>query len=711
MVDVTNPFMVAYLSEGSYAPEELLARYSFEPIQYLHRKLASSNNVFLIGRPGVGKTMLLKIFDPDLVTLLYESEDPDRVRARSFLPEATVGIYLNLASPTVLTDLFQGRDRQNTWWFEAYSDFLSTFLFDQTLNAIERLFQVPKWRQSNHATTSMPLTNPIFVKELIRLLRRDSAQFEELDSVDGIRQLLHARLQEWSRFANSDAGIDPPKPIFGRLGRPLFSLVASMRKAAIFESPFRLFVIVDQYESLYDSREVIDFRPIFCEGMRAASRGSTGVEFKIGTRRYAYTNFYLPDGRSKIDLGREIIEIDLDAVADNFYHKLAADIFQKRMSPYFTSSPTALNPSRYLPSLTPIEETQLYTGDHSSEDRHILPFIERWKAYGLNATNCEGIVEDSGLRRANALVATLACVAITRWFRHGMKAAPLKCPEAPNGLNDVDRMKFYLSTLLQAIDERVITKPQGTKSTQRVRAIDYFVRDVTEAGLFQLASCYKNQRRYFTGFEAIVRLSSNVAVVLIELLQAVYEDTILSGKRVTVEVRPQLQSEAIYKVSSNWFNRITKEYDYGETHYEILSALGGALRRVQLELSAPQPCPNGFSVDSIDLDRDRLSTPNIGPRMDARSWLEEAVSRGLLEEEQHESKQRGKPKRRKYYVNRILCPYFGISAIWRKDPPYVHDLQKFVRTLREGNLPDEFANLLSRSETPHARVRQRSLLS
>ena len=710
-MDTLNPFVVSYLTEGSLTAQELLQRYSFEPIQYLHQKLASNNNVFLVGRPGVGKTMLLKIFEPDLMSLLYESDNPEHARVREFLPLGTVGVYLNLASPDSRLDQFQGRAYSNDWWLQAYADYLNTFLFDQTCYAIEAMFEVTEWRKRNKVRTVNPLERPSLSRLLLQNLRKESSAFDELHSFGELREFFQKRLQQWSRFTNNADEMDAPKVLFPRLGRPLFHLANSIRRCSLLSSPFRLFVIVDQYESLYGYRTIIDYRPIFNEAIRAASRGSTGIEFKIGSRQYAYKHFELPANSGRIEIGREAIEINLDAVAENFYEKLAEDIFQKRLKPFLSGIRTNdLDPKKYLPGLRPIEEASLYAGDGEAVAKHISPFERDWRGYGIGQAACDEIVTNSGLRRANALVGTLACIAITRWLRRGMNGSPIGCAPLKARFATEQKVATYLRILLGEIQNQMEPKDRRKAHARlkRNRVIDNFVHDATVPALFQLASYYKNLRRYYSGFNTIVRLSSNVAVVLIELLQAIYERALLSGNDLNNQVPPQLQSEAIYRVSSNYFERISRELDYGETHREVLKTLGGAFRSLQIELAAPHPCPNRFSADAAQVEK--AISDQASPRNDARAWLEDAVSWGLLERYEHQDKRRGRPKRDKYCLNRVLCPYFGLSEVWRKDPPYIRDISAFFRALREGEMPTEFSDLLARSETQLEKARQGRLL-
>src|SRR5688500_6145729 len=99
-MDDRNPFSVAYLTEASLGTDELVTRYSFLPFKYVRAQLSATTNVFLVGRKGVGKTMILKVFEPEFQQLIYDSDEAEHKTIREGLPDATLGLYLNLASPT-----------------------------------------------------------------------------------------------------------------------------------------------------------------------------------------------------------------------------------------------------------------------------------------------------------------------------------------------------------------------------------------------------------------------------------------------------------------------------------------------------------------------------------------------------------------------------------------------------------------------------------
>jgi hypothetical protein len=104
-----------------------------------------------------------------------------------------------------------------------------------------------------------------------------------------------------------------------------------VRRLSVFKKPFRIFLLIDQYEALYHHRAVIDFRPAFNQAMFAASRGGTGVEFKLGTRPYAYSNRQLLNGDGRVELNREIIEVSVDKLASKYYGQFAVDLYAKRL--------------------------------------------------------------------------------------------------------------------------------------------------------------------------------------------------------------------------------------------------------------------------------------------------------------------------------------------------------------------------------------------
>lgn len=708
--DPRNPFSVSYLTEASLSAEELLSRYSFSPFRYLQSRVSDSQNVFLIGRKGVGKTMLLKLFAPELMSLLYSSEQDEHAKVRDLLPAGTVGVYLNLAAPTARLNLFQGESHPENWWRRAYADFLNATLLEQALRSIETMCAVPRWAARAGLTGPSILRDSTVTEHFLRGLREESSEYEAVRDVDELSAYLQERIKRWSRFVNGDPNFQDPPSTLLAIGRPLFRLTEAIQHARLTKMPFRLFVLIDQYEILHQRRGLIDYRPIFNEAMYSASRGGTAIEFKIGTRQYSYRNFNLPDGAGRIEANREMQEVDIDLVAEKFYREFAAELFTKRINSFSNVPRTQTHiANERLPGLEPLKEVELYLGNATGEEpRHLAAFLHRWSQMGLPPFE----LPDSQGRSSpeQTYFEALAAIAVARWLKGPRKTPPLHCP--PSRANQLERSAAqYFADLIKTIRERTaLGTAASSKGNTHLRAVENFVHDVQEAALFQLASAYKNQRKYYAGWDAILTSSSNVAIVLIEILQGAYEQLLLGGGDVVIDVvPPQTQSEAIYRTSINWFSRIPKECDFGETHQLFLKNLGALLRQVQLEITVPQPCPNGFSV--VDSQLGSADDPLGSPRDNAAALFIDAVSWGLLEEEVHQHKTRGKPKRRKFYLNRVFCPYFGITQVRRKDPVYISDIQEFVDAVKAGKMPEDFQKVLARAtKAPRAKgVGQRGL--
>jgi hypothetical protein len=696
-----NPFSQAYLTEASLTTDDLLERYSFLPFLHVQTQLSSTTNAFLVGRKGVGKTMILRVFEPEFQRLIYKSDQAEHRKIRERLPQGTLGLYLNLASPGARLTLFQGHGFDERWWLRAYSDFLNTVLLEMAFEALDSMLAVPEWLEANRGKGGDSLE--AVAPGLLERLRNESSEYDRIASVPALRNHLRSRIQHWSRYVNRDPSTPQPPAVPLALGVPLFALVSSVRAAKMLRKPFRVFLLVDQYESLYQHRNVIDFRPAFNQAMYEASRGGTGVEFKIGTRQYSYRNLNLLEKGGRIESGREMIEIPLDDLANRFYHKFAIELFSKRLTSvagHLRQPTTVLRPYECLPSLTPTEEARRYVGESTSDlPKHLSVFSQHWESYGVNHSELNDALSDAHVREAEPLIATLACIAVTRWLRDGTRA--------PVGFGLVRKsagrvgLRDGLTQSVEHIAERyALGSAAARKRSAALRAIDDFVRDVEHAALFHLASAYKNQRKYYAGLDSIIRLSSNVAVVLIEILRAAYDQHILDGGSVFGEpVKIEVQSEAIYRVSESWFNRVPSECDFGETLQQLIRGWGVSFRKLQLEATVPQPCPNGFSFkgDVLSSGLDEACTP----RNDARVLLSEAVNWGLLEEHEHQDKRRGQPKRRKLYLNRVFCPYFGVSEIRRKDPIYVRALEAFTADVLRGDTPDEVKSLINKGTRLH----------
>lgn len=703
-----NPFISAYITEKVSETRELLPFYSFLPYQSFREQLEQQNNAFLAGRKGVGKSMLLKVYEPEMMSLIWNSNDAEHITAREAMPRAVVGAYFNLSTPDARLSLFRGRGRDDSWWLAAYSDYLNCILFEKAVAAIRMMCSVKTWSKASGFEGRNPLQDRAVIRHIIASLRRESSGFDSVTSITSLENYFLEKKTSWMRFLNDTNPLPvahPPDSML-MLGIPLFALTSAINSVASRPSKLRLFILIDQYEALFDQRKALDLRPIFNQAMHSATRGGVGVEFKIGTRHYAFRNLNLPGSSGQIEFNREAVILDMDTSRDSWYPEFAEDLFRKRLASIQSAGSLprgAGNFRKLVPGLKPRDEAEAYRGKSGQNiQKHLRCFERRWSEYGFADATIENIMRASGLRDVHPLTATIACIGLTRWIRDG-RAEPLFKIQLPGRISARldDQIIENARELVRLIEWRYEHgEAKARKHDKTLRAIDDFIHDVEEAALFILASSYKNQRKIVCGFDSILKISSGVALVLIEILFQAYKLLIADGGDPLTDPIPiKHQSTAVYQVAGEWYAQMPLKHDYGITIQTLIRGLGRSFSKLQVEPTVPEPAPNGFSVKSLGLNLFELD--GRSPRSEPRALISEAVSWGFLEEKQHQDKSKGSPPRASYRLNRVLCPYFGITPISKKDPMYVDDIVAFVSDTLAEKTPVEIQRRL---KVPPARL-------
>ena len=103
--------------------------------------------------------------------------------------------------------------------------------------------------------------------------------------------------------------------------------------------------------------------------------------------------------------------------------------------------------------------------------------------------------------------------------------------------------------------------------------------------------------------------------------------------------------------------------------------MGTIFRFKQIEPALNIPTPNGFSLENnlLTLFEKDLLKEDIITQM---------LSYGYLEEGKHNSTKKKHPKKNKYYLNALFCPYFGISLEHLKHPLSIRgDEREFIQFL------------------------------
>jgi hypothetical protein len=685
-VFASNPFDQPYLTESLSDPSELLAHYSFLPFKYVKSQVDRPGNIFLLGRRGVGKTMILKFFDAEIVAEVFRSNSALEPRKHTLV--GGIGTYVNLANPLIRIRDFAGKRGEEDWWCDAFSDHFNCYVLAALVANLRVLSASPEWRNASHWNGPPFQEDTALITSILNQLRMQSSAFDEVEDFDSLVSAIHARQKHWLHFLNREISNPPTAPL--RLASPLFHIAQALRARY---PKFRIVLLVDQYEALHGHRGR-DLRLLFNEAMSQAARGSTGVEFKIGCRPYAQGRLSMPDGSGRIEAGREFDLVDLDRFAATYFAKFAAELLDRRVMNARDGANRMLAASRvtFIPGYEPREEAERYERKAREEStRHLAPFREKWRSYDLDEHAIESTISKIFDDGKNVLVDVLTAMALTRWLDREGDTIPDWVPKKHRGKTKEEHLVAYGAALRAALLQRYERGMSvARKSGSALRAADDEVSAWEQSALFRIASAFKNQRKYYSGFDSLVRVSSNVALVFIQIMRKAWDLQALNGGDPRETIRPEIQSEAVYAVSEAWFASIEREYEHGIIQASFVRNLGAALKTIQMDPAATIPTPNGFSIAPIVAGTTDASEEfDRKPPDDAASFLHLLVSWGLLEPTEHQDKTRGRPRRTKYYFNRILCPYLGLSELRIKDPVYVDNIETFIALLQSGKIPSE----------------------
>jgi len=213
-------------------------------------------------------------------------------------------------------------------------------------------------------------------------------------------------------------------------------------------------------------------------------------------------------------------------------------------------------------------------------------------------------------------------------------------------------------------------------STRRKDVKEYnSYKDIRNGALFIIAASFKNKPKIYSGFDTLVDASSRVVLHYIETVSEAFNTYLLEEKEDIEPLPAQMQSDALNKMARRFYENIPDTVPHGLAVSQFLKNIGILFRDLQLDTRLNKPYPNQFSL------KKKLNN-QFEPGLRESDILTEILSYGFLEEGVHRDKNRKKGKRYKYALNRLLCPYFGISIVHRKDPIYIYGQENdFLRCL------------------------------
>lgn len=666
MKKFSNPFQgMAYITEKGVSPEKVLESYSIIPLNHLLSYLNQPINSFFVGRNGVGKTMVLSLFQTPYQKALFLKTNKKKLREErkeivKLLPDDVIAIYSNIDSPYTRLTQFQGKVQTDNDWKKSFADYYGHNLIRNLISTIEELSIIKEWRNKNHVAELDTGTLDVISQAYSEKISKELPDAINISSWEGLKTYIDLRIDNWIKVVSklgADSYSGPTECV--QLITPCLLLMKELKIKKVIKEDCRLFIVIDQYEALYEHRKNIDFRSIFNLAMRQAARGETRIEFKIGVRLYGYKDNLKSFGSgSKLDLEKECQEIFIDEITSKYYDKFIEDITRKCLEKTPGYEDYTKNVKKLFVSLEPVQEVREYIGNSEKLDKHFSRFFEKCYLEKENIiSNITDLTKNTETLDYKVWIETLLSIYAERFINRNKNNKSLE----PLLKEELENRYINLKSIL-------LNHSLSSKSSEY-----YSYKDLKNGALFFIAASYKNKPKIYSGYETLVDASSRIVLHYIDTVSEAFNSYLLE-KRDKIEPLPaNLQSDAIYRKANRFFENIPNKVPLGTALSQFLNNLGISFRGLQLDTSLKNPNPNGFSV-SKDLAK------QFEPESIEADIIIKVLSYGFLEEEKHKDKNRMKGKRYKYYLNRLFCPYFGISIIHGKDPLYIHgNEQEFLK--------------------------------
>lgn len=662
----TNPFHELFVTDS--APAEDFVRY-FSPFLVPHLpELFREGNVVLKGTQGCGKSMLLKLLQPE-IRVAYARKATTGGEALEFPVPAElrnfIGAGINLSKSGVLdiAQMLSARPQplELQELTALFGDFLNYWLLRDLLTSLEFI--------AGERAVFGKLVDPDRFDSFVQSITEQDCWFGYLKhcrTFEDVKRRIGERVlnyRSWTaRNKTLDSSIAESKTA---IGEPLSRTAECLKEAGVIGRGVSVFLRIDQMEELWHregSQALLtqQFREVI---NRVIGNRDLRVSFRVGTRRYAWSgNLAMPGGRQIEEL-RDFVVIDLDKRLRRredrstwLFQGFASDVFRHRVfsEPNISAEDkgTAVGDLRsfFGPSPTPHQVIEKVIVEPPEDPQKLLKLDDQWspawRDYIIGIYNKQivrkkpKVSDDYPKDPLDALLA-IAWGLQTGGIRGGAARRTSSPPKAfPPWTQWWEKERLMLGVLQLVVRHQQSLVWWGTAKVLVLSAsnITLFLSICREA--------WDQWRRRSLG--AIERAAS-------------------SPTRATVPVvNWKSQAVAIDNVSKRWHRNFARQpgRPAGDIRMRFVDEVANWLRRKLVgNITMSYPGGNGFSLRQSDLKR--------FPQLER--LLEEAVGWGDLYEVDHTTKiakEKHRDPRKKYYLNPILSPHFQMPDAHTKEPIY-----------------------------------------
>lgn len=647
-----NPFQQLYVGE-KVDPDEFVQIFSHKLVPHA-MPLFQPGHVVLSGVQGSGKSMLFKLFQPEVRMAYAEIGEPFPIPKEH---SRFIGAGINVN--TARCNEFGNRrvEPGDSTKELMFGDFFNYHVSLDLVRSVKKLSEVApisgelglKW----DATRVARFVTSVVSNDVWEGYLRDVRDIDELEA------RVRARLALYRRYMNAnDKHLDPlVANTKTSAGEPMKVIASSFRSSGVVPREMDFYILIDQYEELATIKGSgidADYRSVV---NKVISRDPT-ISYRIGTRGYAWRNHlnvFGSDGHLEQDRDYKLVEIDAklrsqERGGTSIYPEFANDVFLRRLKYSASPGSARAKASRISDalgrSLAPKDEAIELAG---KDPASVLRIESDWP---------QAVVDDlRALSRNDPLSAKLGEV----WFRQ------------------------------KGVDDAAGQRPWEERSKQ------YWRKERVELVLLQIGSVRK-QRAIYGGEEDILGLSNGNILLFLSLCQYIWDYASQACSRKDgqpdLPISTSIQTIGVFQTARTWLDRIPSDYGRSDDRFKLIQLLGEKFATaLHGDLKMSNPGQNGISLSIEDL----RSNPEI------YQFMIEAVDYGNLVMVEHATRNKDRKRRFKFYLNSLYCPIFRIPYQHTKEPLYI-TIDRLSEWLSE-------VGIIERLEPPRAKRRVKEVSS
>ena len=637
-----NPFHDLWLTE-ILSPQDFVRMFSPKIIEF-SEDLFGTGNVVVRGRQGSGKSMLLRLLDTNTrVAYALSGEDCPIPPNRSFFCGSVNLTRANISSMS--SRLPRNPESDDKEWAAAtFSDILNLSLAVDLLRNLSELANRQRKEESLRSILEVDLSTKA-QRQLCEDLNSDTSWygiFEECKSVADILKTSRIRLDHYRAYFNFNLDDLDEEVLKTRaeVGEPASKLAESLRSSGIIPDDCLVYFKIDQHEELFELEAETGLGDVFRQVINKCLAGRDHrCAYRIGTRHYSWSQQVKIWGTSaRLENLRDYSVVDIDGIfrrAENSkignkaFTSFAGDVFRRRLNAAGISELSSTGLVKQVFGATPLAPERA-SAFKIPQEKFRRKYPEHWASEWI-----ELLVQ---LR----------------------EDAPLDS-------------KLGEAWLLQETQiQKRVARNGSLASSMPWQTRQWWKKERNEVAIMQLAS-ESGQNMIWFGERHVINLSGGNILAFMSICRTIWsgwlrqmDEAKLAGT-VVPSINRSIQTVGIYEASKLWVDKL-REGQNGELRRKLVFQLAEwFVVTLKQDRSLSNPGHNGFSLLRTEFERDSPITQIIRSCRDY----------GDLIESPHTSKIRT-GERVKWYLNPVLCPYFGLPHVRTKEPIYT-DLAELKR--------------------------------